>query len=1245
MKGKGTKLMRIVIDLQGAQTENRFRGIGRYAMSITKAIIKNKDDGDEIILALNGLFPETIEPIRAEFDNMLPQENIKVWYAPGPVKEIEEGNDYRREVAELIRESFLSSLKPDIILISSLFEGLVDDAVTSIGRFDKKTLSSVIVYDLIPYKEPKMYLDANPLYKKYYLRKIEYLKKADLCLAISDYTAKELIETLNLDKDKAVNILAATEPHFKKIDISVNDKDTVLKKFGIKKDFIMYTGGADIRKNIDGLISAFSKLSAQVRKSHQLVLVGKMSEGNIKEFKEIAIKAGLSSKDLIFTGYVSDDELIKLYNICKLFVFPSFREGFGFPPLEAMSCGAAVIASNKTSLPEVIGRQDMLFDPYNTQEIASKIEEVLVNDKFREDLKEYGINRAKRFSWDNSAKIAIEAIKSLYEKNKNKTVTFIGTKKPKLAYISPLPPEKSGISSYSKELLPYLSKYYDIEAIVDQDKVNDSWILQNIPIRNVDYFKKNYKSYDRVVYHMGNSPFHKHMFGLIENYSGVLVLHDFYISGLYGWMQYEAQHEGFFTNELYNSHGYSALKFLKENGASKTVYKYPTNANLLQNAMGIIVHSEFSQVLAERFYSVNDFDNWYIIKHLRELPSDNYKNISRKKLNIQDSDFVICSFGILDPTKLNHRLLDAFIKSDLSKKNNIKLIFVGENHGGDYGIGLLETIKSFNLKDKVFITGWVDDDTYKDYLSVCDIAVQLRTLSRGEISRAILDTMAHGLPNIVNANGTMSDFPQGVVYMLEDEFKDEDLTKALEELYTDKEKRKVLGLNAKEYIKEFHNPEKIALDYKNAIEGIYSGPSQNKLLEKVSVNLKNISEDELIKISSEISKNLNPKPRLKQLFVDVSAISRHDSKTGIQRVVKAQLKYLFNNPPEGYRIEPVYLENVNGKWVYKYAKKFSANFLNIGVLFEDEPVDIFEEDIFYAPDLHPTVYEVANQGVYKYMRAKNVKIIFIVYDILPILRPDCFLEGAYESHSNWVKAIASYADKLICISQSLEYELKDYLEKNNLLREDLEITHLHLGFDISSAKHSDGLSQEDLEIFNIVSQKPYFLMVSTIEPRKGHRQVLKAFEILWKKGYDFNLVFAGKQGWMVEDLINYIQNHPEKDKRLFWLGHISDDLLENLYKKATATIMASEGEGFGLSIIEAANYKTPIIVRDIPVFREVAKDSAYYFPNTKDEKMLANSILEWYSLYRENKYPKPDSIRLMSWQEHTEKLKEIILKP
>ena len=142
--------MRIVIDMQGAQSDgSRNRGIGRYSLSLAKAIARNRGD-HEIFLALNGFFPESIEVIRSAFDGLLPQQNIRVWFAPGPVSNINSANDWRRLCAELVREAFLDNLKPDVVLLSSLFEGLTDDAVTSIGELSNGVPTAAILYDLIP---------------------------------------------------------------------------------------------------------------------------------------------------------------------------------------------------------------------------------------------------------------------------------------------------------------------------------------------------------------------------------------------------------------------------------------------------------------------------------------------------------------------------------------------------------------------------------------------------------------------------------------------------------------------------------------------------------------------------------------------------------------------------------------------------------------------------------------------------------------------------------------------------------------------------------------------------------------------------------------------------------------------------------------------------------------------------------------------------------------------------------------
>jgi len=205
--------MRIVIDMQSTQTESRFRGIGRYTLSFAQAIVRHRGE-HEVFLALSGLFPDTIEPVRAAFDNLLPQENIRVWHAPGPVEEKNPMNDARREVAELMREEFLASLMPDVIHIGSLFEGYADNAVTSIGRFDRATPVSVSFYDLIPLLNPEHYLKPNPRYARYYQRKIEHLKMAATLLSISEFTRQEGMAHLYAPAIRIVNVATAIEPCF-----------------------------------------------------------------------------------------------------------------------------------------------------------------------------------------------------------------------------------------------------------------------------------------------------------------------------------------------------------------------------------------------------------------------------------------------------------------------------------------------------------------------------------------------------------------------------------------------------------------------------------------------------------------------------------------------------------------------------------------------------------------------------------------------------------------------------------------------------------------------------------------------------------------------------------------------------------------------------------------------------------------------------------------------------------------------
>src|SRR5206468_1796947 len=128
-----------------------------------------------------------------------------------------------------------------------------------------------------------------------------------------------------------------------------------------------------------------------------------------------AAAAGLAPSDVVFTGFVREDHLVLLYRLCKLFVFPSLHEGFGLPALEAMSCGAAAIGADNSSIPEVIGRDDALFDAKSIPAMAAAIQRCLADDGFRAQLADWGPRQARNFSWDSSARAALEAIEAAHE--------------------------------------------------------------------------------------------------------------------------------------------------------------------------------------------------------------------------------------------------------------------------------------------------------------------------------------------------------------------------------------------------------------------------------------------------------------------------------------------------------------------------------------------------------------------------------------------------------------------------------------------------------------------------------------------------------------------------------------------------------------------------------------------------------------------------------------------------------------
>lgn len=810
--------------------------------------------------------------------------------------------------------------------------------------------------------------------------------------------------------------------------------------------------------------------------------------------------------------------------------------------------------------------------------------------------------------------------------------------KPRLAYVSPLPPERSGIADYSAALLPALSRHYDIDVVASQAAVTDPWVAQHCRLVAPALFREEHANYQRVLYHFGNSKFHDYMFDLLPDIPGVVVLHDFFLGDIQLIREQEGLAAHAWSRALYAAHGWRALRERFDEARKwDTLSGYPANLEVLQQAQGLIVHSRHARELADRFYGSRFPAEWAVIP-LARLPQPALGRAeARARLGLSPDEFIVVSVGFVNRAKLHDRIVTAWSQSALAREPGCRLLFVG---GSDeaFGATLRAAIEANGLAGRVGITGWVDGPTYHDSLAAADLAVQLRTESRGETSAAVLDCMGHSLPTIVNANGSMAELPPETVWRLPDHFTDSELVEALEALWRDGAARAALGARARSQIEQHHAPEVCALQYAAAIE--HFAARAPRPLSSVARALgatvgPHAADGELAQLALGLARSVPLPAPARQLLVDVTAIAQTDLRTGIQRVVRALVWELIQAPPAGYRVEPVFMSSEGGLWHYRYARGWTSGALDIPAGWaEDEPADYDAGDVLLIADFTAGfVVEGHRCGLFQALRNAGVKITFTVYDLLPIQMPHMFPPGAAQMHESWFAAAASAADGAVCISQAVAREVEAYAAAAGPQRATpLKVDWFHLGADLEGSVPTGGVPAGAADVLASLRARPSFLMVGTVEPRKGHAQTLAGFEQLWARGHDVNLVVVGKRGWMMDALCERLRGHPESGQRLFWIEGASDEYLQQLYAASLCLLAASEGEGFGLPLIEGAQHGLPIIARDLPVFREVAGDAASYFSGDGGDA-IADSVQAWLGQWQAGTAPRPEGMRWQTWRE------------
>ena len=826
-------MMRVGVDIQALQSEeSRDRGIGRYTLALLEALLRRGTPVEYQFFANKALAEPSLN-----VDDL----SCRWVECPLPGNSLENG---------LLMKTALHCSEVESLFLPNPVVGS-DSTMPNFAGFPRNVCA--ICYDLIPLLFADHYL-REPSARAAYLNRLDNIRQADLVFAISEATRRDAVEHLKLSPDRVINISSGVSPFFHPLteEERITWRAHVAQKFGIDRSFILYTGGEDWRKNLSGLVTAFSRLPQSLRHEYHLVIACRLSDGIVQELKEIATQCGVVD-NLTLTNFVTDNELRALYGLCSLFVFPSFYEGFGLPVLEAMACGAPAIAGNNSSLTEIIGDPTLLFDAGSADAIAGAIERVLGDERLRQKTRTEALRRADMFSWDSVAERVETGFLSHYQErprtNRN-TLNFCRLErdslKPRLAFFSPFRPVKSGISDYSENLLPALENHFDIDLYFSKSYRPDADLSGGMFATRTfreTRFERNVtkRNYEIVLYHIGNSENHNLAYATLMRYGGITVLHDYHLAGLvYEMHQHEKALGITLPEELAHNYGTSRskeiLKGLETGQLNMTKLSQEgihINRRIFTRSYGVIVHNRWAYDAAVRDFQ-NDCEHIVCIPLLTPgvNPDPSAGAVIRRRLGIPEDSFLVATFGIVGQTKRPHAILKAF-KVYITKNPKAHLIFVGDV-SREQADAINAEIHGHGLEEHVHITGFVGMSEFCLFIQAVDICLNLRYPYHGETSAALLQLLSYGKPTIVTDIGSFSEFPDDVVFKIpvpSDDDEAETVYEALIALTQNAHLRAALSREAAQYALREHSPERCALLYSQFIEKVLSAPTtQRKML-------------------------------------------------------------------------------------------------------------------------------------------------------------------------------------------------------------------------------------------------------------------------------------------------------------------------------------------------------------------------------------------------------------------------------
>ncbi|MGI8777809.1 MAG: FkbM family methyltransferase [Acidimicrobiales bacterium] len=636
-------------------------------------------------------------------------------------------------------------------------------------------------YDLIPLIFPAQYLSG--WWREQYLRTAAFLGRATRMVAISEAAKTDAATFLGFPTGRIEVAWPIADECFGPLpahDVA-QGLDALRRRIPLPDQYVLTVSHLHHTKNLGALLRAYSQLPEGFRSQLPLVVCCHLDEHAITHLLRKAGQLGVAD-DLVLTGLVSDTELTLLYNGATVVVHPSRYEGFGLPVVEAMKCGAPVVTTTASSMPEAGGDAAVYVDPDDSYGFAAAIQELHADPRRRLAMSERGLAHSARFDKRQLGERTLDCYQAAVSGPASRSEGRSGPgprsegrqRRSRLAVWTPLPPQQSGISDYSVELLSRLRDWYDIEVFVDDGCLPPVSLLSQYRIEHFTAFDRRHRQepFDAFLYQMGGSLFHVYMYDALRAHPGVVVLHDLTWSHVLYTLGYDSGDFEPFRRQVAALEGDAALATFDAVHALEPVERAPLLERFLgeHHMLGDIVDASLAQIVHVDD-AAGELKRCYDNAHVFTVPMgvadpgqlhgfDNGRR-ARSRLRVSPSTFVIGTFGIVHPTKRLEECVRA-LASLVESNPDSQLIVVGRSLDEGFVPGLHRLAESLGVGAHIHFMGHVSRADFDEYMLACDVIVNLRLPTTTHMSAALIRAIAAGRPLIVTDLPEWRDIPEDI---------------------------------------------------------------------------------------------------------------------------------------------------------------------------------------------------------------------------------------------------------------------------------------------------------------------------------------------------------------------------------------------------------------------------------------------------------------------------------------------------